>query len=177
MKKTRNSLKMMVLIALISLGANWGAINVSAQNQTTAINEVKDVSRDDPFFRTGMFGITQNQTARLNVVRDDPFFQDDPFFRVELSFVDGNGNIMSQKVYEIEGGKSAFMDLRGSEIGGRESNRSQLRAMVRFVGTPDTRDDPFFRDAAVVTLEVFDNKSGETRFLLPAVQKVQKVRL
>ncbi len=168
--KTRNRLKMMALIALITVGVNWGATMVSAQTQTTGLNKVEDMNRDDPFFHTGMFGITQNQTARLNVANlDDGSFV--PCIRIELSFVDRDGNILSQKVYEIDSGKSAFLDLRGSEIVGRDSKRAQLRAVVRFVGTPDTRTYMW-----TPTLEVIDNESGETRFVVPAVQKVQKVQ-
>jgi hypothetical protein len=169
--KTPNRLKMMALIALITIGASWGVTYVSAQNQTTPINGVKEVTRDDPFFRTGMFGITQNQTARLNIFNGGSGEPGDDDDRVELSFVDGDGNILSQKVYEIGAGKSAFLDFKGSEIVGRDSKRSQVRVVVRFVGTPDTR----LAGNCIPTLEVFDNESGETRFLLPAVQKVQKV--
>ena len=116
---------------------------------------------------TGMFGITTSQTARLNVVRDDPFFRDDPFLRVELSIVDGEGNILAQKVLDLGAGKATQLDLRGRDVIGR--GRVQLRAIVRFVGTPDTR----LAENAIPTLEVIDNQTGETRILLPAVQKVQ----
>jgi hypothetical protein len=171
MIKTRNRLKMMALIALITVGMNWGATNVNAQNQTSDTNEskAKDVQRDDPFFHTGMFGITQNQTARINVANpDNGYFV--PCIKVELTFADSDGNILSQKVYDIEAGKAASLDLKGSEIVGRDSKRSQIHARVRFVGTPDTRTYMW-----TPILEVFDNESGETRFLLPALQKVQKV--
>jgi hypothetical protein len=118
---------------------------------------------------TGMFGLTQNQTARLNVVRDDPFFRDEPFIKVELSFVDGDGNILAQKVYDLGAGKAAFLDLKGLDVLERQPSRTQIRAVVRFVGTPDTR----LAENCIPTLEVFDNDTRETRFLLPAVQKVQ----
>ena len=158
MNMKNNAMKLFALAILLTATVFTGAVSA----QTTA-----NISRS-----TGMFGITQNQTARLNVVRDDPFFQDDPFLRVELSFVDGEGNILSQQVYNIEAGKAAFLDLKGSDVIGRSGNRAQMRAVVKFVGTPDTR----LVENCIPTLEVFDNESGETRFLLPAVQKVQKVR-
>src|SRR5215211_3158415 len=121
------------------------------------------------FRSTGMIGITSNQTARINVVRDDPFFRDDPFLRVELSFVDSDGNILAQKVYDVGAGKAAFLDVNGREALGSGVNRLQLRAVVKFVGTPDTLQ----AENCIPTLEVIDNDTGETRFLLPAVQKVQ----
>jgi hypothetical protein len=170
--KVRNSLKMVALIALVTLGMNWGATNVNAQNQISDISgsKTRDVQRDDPFFHTGMFGITQNQTARINVANpDDGSFV--PCVRVEVTFADGDGNTLSQKVYDIEAGKAASLDLKGSEIAGRDSKRAQVHATVRFIGTPDTRTYMW-----TPILEVFDNESGETRFILPAVQKVQKVQ-
>ena len=143
-------LKLIALAMLVTTGTLLGSSSASAAG---------DASRS-----TGMFGITQNQTARLSVVRDDPFF------RVELSFVDGEGNILSQKVYEIAAGKAAFLDLKGRDVVGRSSgNRVQMRAIVRFVGTPDTRQ----AENCIPTLEVFDSETRETRFLLPAVQKLQ----
>lgn len=186
--KARNSiLKLIALVAVIATGAIWGADGVSAslnsanskilygitQDRAAHLSRVnlEDEERDDPFFRTGMFGITQNQTARLSLANaDDGSFV--PCIRVELSFVDSEGKILSQKVYDVEAGKSAFLDLRGDEIVRRSSSRSQIRAVFRFVGTPDTRLYMW-----LPTVEVFDNESGETRFVLSAEQKVQKVQM
>ncbi len=157
MKTQNRVLKLITLVALIAAGAVWGATSAGA-----AVNSAKT---------TGMFGITRAQTARINLVNlEDRAFV--PCIRVEMVFIDDGGNILSQKVYEIDTGKSAFLDLRGNEIIGRGSNRANLRAEVRFVGTPDTRAV----DNCIPTIEIFDNESGETRFLLPAVQKVQKVQ-
>lgn len=156
MKARNTTLKLITLIALVTIATSWSVASASASLNSTR--------------STGMFGITQNQTARLSVANiDDGSFV--PCIRVELSFVDSDGNILSQKVHEVESGKSAFLDLRGNEIAQSRSNRSQIRAIARFVGTPDTRLYMW-----LPTLEVFDNESGETRFLLPAVQKVQKVQ-
>ncbi len=157
MKTQNRVLKLIALVALVTAGAVWGAPSASA-----ALNLTES---------TGMFAITRTQTARINLVNlEDRAFV--PCIRVEMVFIDGDGNILSQKVYEIDSGKSAFLDLRGSEIIGREGSRANLRAEVRFVGTPDTRAS----ENCIPTIEIFDNESGETRFLLPAVQKVQKVQ-
>ena len=154
-KQIRNRALNVLTLALLLMATVFQS--ASAQTKTT-------LSRS-----TGMIGITSNQTARINVVRDDPFFRDDPFLRVELSFVDGDGNILEQKVYEVGAGKAAFLDLNGRDVVGSGLNRLQLRAVVKFVGTPDTRQ----AENCIPTLEVIDNDTGETRFLLPAVQKVQ----
>jgi hypothetical protein len=159
MKARNSAMQLIALIAIVMTAGVWGATSASAQ------------ASDSRFYSpTGMFGITQNQTARINVTRDDPFFQGDPGDdddKVELTFVDGDGNILSQKVYELAAGKSAFLDLRGSDLPRTETRRTQIRAMVRYIGTPDTRTYMW-----TPTVEVFDNESGETRFLVPAVQKV-----
>src|SRR5262249_13089983 len=130
--------------------------------QASAIKEV-----DPRAF--GMFGITQGQTARLSVanLETGEFV---PCVRVELSFIDGDGNTLLQKVHDIERGKSAFLDLNGNQFVGR-GGRTQIRALARYVGTPDTRDDPFF----LPSLEVIDNTTGRTSFLVELAQKVQKV--
>jgi len=154
--KTRikqRTLKLAGLAILVTATIFAGA--ASAQTATT-------MSRS-----TGMFGITTSQTARLNVVRDDPFFRDDPFLRIELLMVDGDGNVLAQKVIDLGAGKATQLDLRGRDVIGR--GRAQMRAIVRFVGTPDTR----LVENAIPTLEIIDNQTGETRMLLPAVQKVQ----
>lgn len=158
MKTRSTALKLIALIAMVTAGAVWGATSASASLNFTRT--------------TGMFGINHTQTARINLVNlEDRAFV--PCVRVEMLFIDGDGNILAQKVYEVDAGKSAFMDVRGSEIIERGGNRAQIRAEVRFVGTPDTR----LSDQCIPTVEVFDSESGETRFLLPAVQKVQKVQL
>ena len=159
MKARHTVLKSIAVLTLLTIGTAW------AQNPASEAIKPQIVEL------TGMFGITQNQTARLNVFNGgsgDPGDDDD---KIELSFVDGDGNILSQKVYELGAGKSAFLDIRGVEVPRTTTNRTQMRGIVRYVGTPDTRTYMW-----TPTLEVFDNRTGETRFLLPAVQKVQKVQ-
>src|SRR5215204_6393881 len=156
----RNKMEMnraLNLLALALLVLATVFQSASAQTRTT-------LSRS-----TGMIGITSNQTARINVVRDDPFFFDDPFLRVELSFVDSDGNILAQKVYEVGAGKATFLDLNGRDVVGSGLNRLQLRAVVKFLGPVDLLP----AENCIPTLEVIDNETGETRFLLPAVQKMQ----
>ncbi len=128
--------------------------------QASAIKEVDPVA-------FGMFGITQGQTARLSVA-NLASGELVPAVQVELSFIDGDGNTLLQKVHTIHQGKSAFLDLSGNQFAGR-GGRTQVRALVRFVGTPDTRDDPFF----LPSVEVIDNATGRTSFLVEAAQKVQ----
>jgi hypothetical protein len=159
MKLGNNALKLTLLLALITVSIAWGTAKAGA------------IRTLEPIAQFGVVSITRSQTARLNVFRDDPFFHNEPVLRIELLFVDEDGNTLSQKVLDLDTGKSAFLELRGSDIPLRDSNRAPIRATVRFVGTPDTRLYMWSP-----TLEVFDNESGQTNFLAPIVQKVQIVR-
>ena len=147
--KTRNTILTLALLAAVGVFFNT----------THARAALESFSRN-----FGMFGLTPGQTARLNLVNlDSGEFV--PCVRVELSFIDAVGNTLLQKVYDIDRGKSAYLDLDGNQLVSR-SGRSQLRAQVRFIGTPDTLDDPFFRHC-LPTLEVVDNTTGRTSFIVP----------
>jgi hypothetical protein len=148
-----NAIKLIALAMLLTATVFAGG----AAAQTT-----EDISKS-----TGMFGITRNQTARLNVVNLGKTGVGTPDTTVLLSFIDGDGNVLSQKLCVLGAGKSARLDIKWRDVP-TQGNRAQLRAVVRFVGTPDTRTYMW-----TPTLEVFDNESGETRLLIPALQKVQ----
>jgi hypothetical protein len=87
MTKRNTTLKLIATVALVAIAAVWS----SAQTKYS----IESFRRS-----TGMVGITQSQTARLNLVNlsDGEFV---PCVRVELVFVDGDGNVLSQKVYDI----------------------------------------------------------------------------
>src|SRR5215213_9490834 len=148
-KQIRNRALNVLALALLVMATVFQS--ASAQTKTS-------LSRS-----TGMIGITTNQTARINVVFDDPFL------RVELSFVDSDGNILAQKVYDLGAGKAVFLDFNGRDVPRSDSNRLQLRAVAKFLGPINLLP----AENCIPTLEVIDNDTGETRFLLPAVQKVQ----
>src|SRR5215203_1795687 len=148
-KQIRNRALNVLALALLVMATVFQS--ASAQTKTS-------LSRS-----TGMIGITTNQTARINVVRDDPFL------RIELSFVDSDGNILAQKVYDLGAGKAVFLDFNGRDVPRSDSNRLQLRAVAKFLGPVNLLP----AENCIPTLEVIDNDTGETRFLLPAVQKVQ----
>jgi len=167
--RTRTALSA-ALIALAASAAIWAASPASRveASRATPAGAIKEV--DPRAF--GMFGITQGQTARLNLVNLETG-EFVPCIRVELSFVDSDGNTLLQKVYDVDRGKSAFLDLNGNQFVGR-SGRAQIRALARFVGAPDTRDDPFFRNC-LPTLEVIDNVTGRTNFIVSESVRIQKV--
>jgi len=147
----------------------WNVLTLELLVMATVFQSASAQTKTSLSRSTGMIGITTNQTARINVVRDDPFFFDDPFLRVELSFVDSDGNILAQKVYDLAAGKAVFLDFNGRDVPRSDSNRLQLRAVAKFLGPVNLLP----AENCIPTLEVIDNDTGETRFLLPAVQKVQ----
>ncbi len=92
---------------------------------------------------------------------------------MELSFIDGDGNTLLQRVHDVDRGKSAFLDLNGDQLVGR-GGRAQIRALAQFIGTPDVIDDPFFRNC-LLTLEVIDNVTGRTNFIVSDSVRIQTV--
>ena len=147
--KTRNAI---LTLASLALFAALGIFSTA-----TRASALEDFSRN-----FGMFGLTAGQTARLNLVNLE-IGEFVPCVRVELSFIDANGNTLMQKVYDIDRGKSAYLDLSGNQFATR--GRAQFRAQVRFVDNPDIRDDPFFRNC-LPTLELVDNATGRTTTFL-----------
>jgi hypothetical protein len=169
--KAVNQLKMIALMALITIGANWSDESASfAKSQGIAAVVRAGEGKTDK--ATKWFAIRATQTARLKVTNLSDGNRDDPFFRLELCFVDRKGKVISQKVHILDREASGVLELKGSDLLSGGSSNTQLRAIVRFVGTPDTR----IADRYVATLEVFDNQSGETRFSLPVAPKVQKAQ-
>ncbi len=140
--KTRNLFLTLVLLAAV--GALFGATHASA------------IKEADPI-AFGMFGLTQAQTARLNLVNltSSEFV---PCVRVELSFIDAEGRTLLQQVHEIERGKSAFLDLSGNQLVSR-IGRMQVRALVRVISTPDTVDNPDLRECLAM-LELVENATA-----------------
>lgn len=116
-----------------------------------------------------MVGITQGQTARLNVVNlhEEP---NRPACELELMFLDGEGNMLAERGFMIDGGRSAFLDLDADELGGPDTRegRVPIRPVIQALGGPDTKSC----DGVIPTLEIFDSETGQTQAILnPAVIK------
>lgn len=128
-----------------------------------------------PHMRFGMVGIVQGQTARLNLVSIAPDSPDRTCV-AELAFLDGAGMVVASSTERLAPGQAVFLDFGLERLDIRPGQRVQLRALVRFV-VPDVGDrgarrcqsDP--SAAFVGTVEVFDNETGQTMVILPAVQK------
>jgi hypothetical protein len=173
--KTRNVFtKLAMAIALLALAS------------TVTIWEVRRVRAEpppDPDRTTGMVGITPGQTMRLNVVNlippPDPETNGVPPgpCRVLLSFRNADGQPFTnnngqpiQRVVELPGGQSAFLDLNADLFSAPSTNadvapgpaRLQLRPFVRVLVAPPEPDKQLPPGPCRATMEVFDNTSGRT---------------
>ncbi len=113
----------------------------------------------------GMVGITLGQTIRLNVVNlggPDTLPCD-----TTLTFFDSEGNVLTRFTESMDPGQAAFLDLHGEDLVLRVRERMQIRATME--ATCRSEGDP--RDLPT-TLEVFDDKTGQTSIILnPVVLK------
>lgn len=120
-----------------------------------------------------MLTVAANQGARLNVVRvDDLGSVEDPNIRpchVELRFLDASGNLLgNSQTTNLRPGQAVSNDLDNGQPTSTEGQRL-IRADVRAIDPEDaTRRS---RCTIVPTLEVFNRRTGETRFMHPGVLK------
>ena len=119
---------------------------------------------DPPAF--GMLGITHQQSARLNVA-DTREVQPGPCRQVEMTFFDGQGNVLMQSSQCVMPGHAVFVDLNGISLVST-TPRTEIRAKVHVIEPPGDPDRS--RNKLVATIEVFDNETSRTIFALPAVQ-------
>jgi hypothetical protein len=120
--------------------------------------------------KTGSFGLAAGQTARISVLHTGAG-------RVGgITPCVGVFDLAGTRLAELEAdapvlpGQGVFLDFDAGRLGLRAGQRAQLRVEVEVNPTPD--DGRRLRaDDAIVTLEVFDNESGKTTFVLPVVLK------
>ena len=106
-------------------------------------------------FQSGMVGVATGQTARLNVVSTAESGAQAWPVRV-LYALTGNprSEVVAQSSVILEPGVSAFLDAPFEKCGAAGEKRHQIRAAVTVLDDADCR--------CVVTLEVFDNRTGRT---------------
>jgi hypothetical protein len=152
-------------VATIVLAAVVGATQVSA---SIIVNT-----------KTGLFGLTAGQTARINIVNAQAKGGVVPCVGV----FDMDGRQLAEFVADrpLAPGEGMSFDFNADTLGLRGSERMQVRAEVRLqppdpAQPPDPTQPPdpgqppdpaHRRRAALITLEVFDNASGKTMFLVP----------
>lgn len=104
-------------------------------------------------------GLAPGQTARLNILNRG----EERGYIINWKFVDSDGQTLVQSDRDTLIPIDRFMsfDLHGDSLSDIRDRfgRVQLRAVVTAVGNPDTRN-------LHVSVEVFDNDTGKTTFVL-----------
>ena len=174
-RRTVTSLALVALAALVTFGILRGERRAHAQDQ------VPPPTGDRISF--GMVGITQGQTARINVANvlapNDPNYPPGPT-RVVLIFLNSDGQLFRnrdgspiRRVAMLERGQATFLDLNFDEFPPGPI-RIQLRAVVTAL-PPGPIDNALPPGPVVPTVEVLNNANGRTVFALsgpPAVRQV-----
>jgi hypothetical protein len=117
----------------------------------------------------GVVNVTRGQTARLNViytkvvpvdstVPPDPYIPPDPY-RMTLSFVDGDGRVVSQNIVSLAIGKPALLDFSLVDPNVRNI---KVRAVVNI-----ERNNSALLPAVMPSVEIFNNDTGQTGVLDP----------
>ena len=171
MKRTLTIATVLVaLAALMALGVfrEPGKVHAQEQPPTPVVSRLS----------FGMIGITQGQTARLNVTNSDETRE----MIVDWKFVDSNGEVLHrrdgqpiERTMTLAAGHSAFLQMNADNLLGRDEVRLNFRAVVTFHPSITPDDNPLPPDPCMPSVEIINNVSGSTAFTqsaLPAVQRV-----
>ena len=150
--KARNASSKVITVAVLA-GILITTATLLDRTRVSAFNP----QPDPPAF--GMLAVTHGQTARLNVV-DTMDVPPGPCREVELMFLDSEGNIRQRSVQCLMSGHAAFLDLNGNFLE-LTDNRAEIRGKVHLINPPERTMTSF-----VATIEVFDNETGRTSFIL-----------
>jgi len=134
------------------------------------------VAGPSPHMYGGPFGLARDQTVRVSVASMDNMkkasnMEKQSPCRFEVHVLDADGSVIVQtRPFALSPGSSFSQDLRFSELGRggidpTNPNRAQLR-IASFASTADGRACPS-DSSAKMTVEVFDEASGRTSFMVP----------
>lgn len=118
----------------------------------------------------GMIGISQYETARLNLVNiDDPNIISiiPNLCQAQLRFMDETGKVLAKSDIVLINGQAGHLDFTQGKIS--ESNRrKQIRAEIA------TLEAPVVASAAncVATIEIFNSRTGRTSALYPVAPRL-----
>jgi len=149
MKRSYRSLRLLVVAVVLAAAIIWTS---SSAWQVRAIQDSEDFPPP--------FGLAQGQTARLTLFNSGETAIVGPEYR----FLNSRGDILARSADEIVilPGHFRFFDfdLPNPPPGTTDPyGRIQLRAVVSVIGNPDTRN-------LQVSVEVFDNVTGRTSFVI-----------
>jgi hypothetical protein len=119
----------------------------------------------------GMIGIAIGESARVNALNiGNALSTQDSSCSVMLQFLDTEGRLLKQKVVTLQAGKAAALDLDRGELPGGNDPRAEIRAVLFFGYSGGANPPPAllqkFDCNIVPSLEVFDNDTGRTSFIL-----------
>jgi hypothetical protein len=168
------ALALVALTALVSLGIFRGERRAHAQDVTPPVGER---------ISFGMVGITQGQTARINVANvltpNDPNYPPGPS-RVVLTFLNSDGQLFRnrdgspiRRAAMLERGQATFLDLNFDEFPPGPS-RLQLRAVVTVL-PPGPTDNALPPGPIVPAVEVLNNANGRTVFALSGPPTIRQI--
>jgi len=169
------ALALVALAALVTLGIFRGERHAHAQDQPPSTGDR---------ISFGMVGITQGQTARINVANvltaNDPNFPPGPT-RVVLTFLNSDGQLFRnrdgnpiRRVAMLERGQATFLDLNADDFSVGAAG-IHLRAVVTVTPPPVHDRNALPPDPCVPTVEVINNATGRTAFALSALPAVQRL--
>ncbi len=145
MKNRIASVKLFTLIALVTVAAAGMTIKSSAR-QTRFVERALNFSS---------IGITRGQTVRLHGLAVGPCN-----IPVEFVFLDSEGRVLQQTNQNIDPEHFESFDLNFDSLG-LPDKRLQLRVLVKYLAHAEHADERVF-----ASLEVFDNKTNKTNFVL-----------
>jgi len=139
-----------ILLIGMSMGLGLAIWNVCAPHKVIAI--------EDPENFTAVFGIARGQTARLNVLNSG----EERGYIINWKFLDAMGRVViagQREFIPTEQVKSFDLSTEALGLVGDTFGRTELRAVVRALGGPDTRN-------LHISVEVFNNSDGKTSFIV-----------
>ena len=117
-------------------------------------------------FTFGMIGVTADQVARLSVVSSAPGPAGQASCTIDLTFLDSDGKIMKTARFALAPQKAAQLDLERRDVPDAVG-RIQIRGSIAETVSPSAGlISAGSACAPVTTLEVFDNDTGKTSFIL-----------
>ena len=130
---------------------------------------------------TGMVGLAEGQTARLNVLNPGVL---PPAVGVictaMVAFVDGGGKVLKSAAIVANPGQSGGLNLDSqADLNLPVNGREEIRALISVPGAPPTAasssstpNQPVGACKVIPTLEIFDTFSGHTLVTLGHVEQV-----
>ena len=153
MKTQSTRSKLSVLVALVALAT------VLAASPAQAIIII---------CKSGMFGFTTGQTARVNVA-NVPGISDPEIRPVAVSgkFLNTDGNVLGEFRLPdpLQPGKAAAFDLNRDDLVGAAPGRHEIRVEVT-VGDPDEKKADALRMRLKTTIEIINNETGKTEVFI-----------